>query len=153
MKRRLKDERGISLVIVLMVMAILLPVIGAGLIFSGVNTKITTNYQTGTKAFNAADTGVNAALTQLAMDQTAAVAAIAVTQVPGTTSYYQSESIQFKGTMSDPGYSLGVGTGYNQSGYGFYQYQINIRGYVKPGSTELATRRVEAQGAYGPVPK
>ena len=48
MKARLNNNRGISLVVVLMVMAILLTVIGAGLIFSGINTKVAMNYRTGT---------------------------------------------------------------------------------------------------------
>ncbi len=58
MKARLNSNQGISLVVVLMVMAILLTVIGAGLIFSGINTKVAMNYRTGTRAFNAADTGM-----------------------------------------------------------------------------------------------
>jgi Tfp pilus assembly protein PilX len=43
MKARLNNTQGISLVVVLMVMAILLTVIGAGLIFSGINTKVAMN--------------------------------------------------------------------------------------------------------------
>ncbi|MGZ8530314.1 MAG: PilX N-terminal domain-containing pilus assembly protein, partial [Candidatus Binatia bacterium] len=58
MKARLKNNQGISLVVVLMVMAILLMVISAGLIFSGINTKVAMNYRTGSRAFNAADTGM-----------------------------------------------------------------------------------------------
>jgi hypothetical protein len=148
MNLRFKNERGMSLVVVLMVMAILLSVVGAGLLFSGVNTKITVNYQTGTRAFNAADTGINAAVSLLP-----SMAAIAETQVPPTKSYYQSESLQLKGTVPQTGYSLGVGTGYNQSGYAFYQYELKMKGYFKPAAIELATRRVEAQAAYGPVAK
>jgi Tfp pilus assembly protein PilX len=59
MKSKLRDSQGITLVVVLMVMAILLSVVGAGLLFSGINTKITGNYQTGTRAFYAADIGIN----------------------------------------------------------------------------------------------
>ena len=70
MKARLNNNQGISLVVVLMVMAILLTVIGAGLIFSGINTKVAMNYRTGTRAFNAADTGM---------------LAIALSVTPGTT--------------------------------------------------------------------
>ena len=60
MKSKLRDSQGITLIVVLMVMAILLSVVGAGLLFSGINTKITGNYQTGTRAFYAADIGINA---------------------------------------------------------------------------------------------
>lgn len=154
MKTKLKDNHGVTLVVVLMMMVILLSVIGGGLLFSGINLKITSNYQTGTKAFYAADTGIHAGLSQLQLDQTKSTAAVPQTKVLGSdNSYYQSESIQFKGAVPLSGYSLGVGTGYNQSGYAFYQYQMNMKGYVKPATTELATRRVEAQGAYGPVPQ
>ena len=45
MRAKLRDNKGITLVVVLMTMAILLSVIGAGLLFSGINTKITGNYQ------------------------------------------------------------------------------------------------------------
>jgi hypothetical protein len=144
LRRQLKDNRGITLVVVLMVMAILLSVVGAGLLFSGVNSKITANYNIGTKAFNAADTGVNAGVSQIP-----STAAIAATQIPGTDSYYQSESIQLKGMTPQTGYSLGSGTGYNQSGYAFYQYELKMKGYY--GTGQLATRRVEAQAAHGPV--
>ena len=51
MKSKLRDRQGITLVVVLMVMAILLSVVGAGLLFSGINTKITGNYQTGNPSF------------------------------------------------------------------------------------------------------
>ena len=60
MKSKLRDSQGITLVVVLMVMAILLSVVGAGLLFSGINMKISGNYQTGARAFYAADIGINA---------------------------------------------------------------------------------------------
>src|SRR5918992_2575573 len=50
MTERLRSESGITLVVVLLMMAILLSIIGAGLLFSSVNTKITVNYQRGTRA-------------------------------------------------------------------------------------------------------
>jgi Tfp pilus assembly protein PilX len=148
MKTILKDNRGITLVVVLMVMAIMLSVVGAGLLFSGINTKVSANYQTGTKAFNAADTGINAGVSQLP-----STTAIAETAISGTSTSYQSESIQLTGTAPLTGYSLGAGTGYNQAGYTFHQYQMTMKGYFKPGATALATRRVEARAVYGPVAK
>ena len=62
-KSKLTDDRGITLIVVLMVMVILLSVIGAGLMFSGINTKIAMNYRTGTRAFNAADIGITTVAT------------------------------------------------------------------------------------------
>jgi hypothetical protein len=160
MKSKLQDNRGITLVVVLVVMVILLSVIGAGLLFSGINTKITANYQTGTKAFYAADTGISAALNQLALDPTTSTAALSKNMGGGLAyrSGHRSDTtpqpLVFLRVQSQPGYSLGLGTGYNPSGYSFYQYQMNVTGtYTTAYGTELAGREVEAIATYGPVPK
>jgi Tfp pilus assembly protein PilX len=160
MKPRLHDERGITLVVALVVMVVLLSIIGAGLLFSGINTKMTANYQTGTKAFYAADTGINAALNQLTLDPTIATAALSRNMGGGLAyrSGHRNDStpqpLQFLRPQSQSGYSLGSGTGYNASGYTFYQYQINVTGtYTSTYGTELAGREVEAIASYGPVPK
>ena len=149
MKSKLKDNQGITLVVVLMVMAILLSVVGAGLLFSGINTKISGNYQTGTRAFYAADIGINAV-------------AIAITpgSSPSSSAVSLGNSLCYRfgkrdGTVpsfqpvvkSGTGFSLGSGTGYNVSGYSFYQYQINVTGSFSPGTscpsvgTETASAR------------
>ena len=160
MRAKLKDDRGMTLIVVLMVMVILLSVIGAGLLFSGINTKITANYQTGTKAFYAADTGISAALNQLALDPTTSTAALSQNMGGGLA--YRSghrtdttpQPLLFLRVESKPGYSLGSGTGYNPSGYSFYEYQMNVTGtYTTAYGTELAGREVEAIATYGPVPK
>jgi Tfp pilus assembly protein PilX len=160
MKSKLQDNRGITLVVVLVVMVILLSVIGAGLLFSGINSKITANYQTGTKAFYAADTGINAALNQLTLDPTTATAALSKNMGGGLAyrSGHRSDStpqpLQFLRTQSQSGYSLGSGTGYNASGYTFYEYQMNVTGtYTTAYGTELAGREIEAVATYGPVPR
>jgi Tfp pilus assembly protein PilX len=161
MKSKLRDSQGITLVVVLMVMAILLSVVGAGLLFSGINTKITGNYQTGTRAFYAADIGINAL-----------ASAITPGSSPSSTSVSLGNNICYRfgkrdGTVpsfqptvkSGAGFSLGSGTGYNASGYSFYQYQINVTGTFSPATscpsvgTETAAREVEAQATYGPVAK
>ena len=160
MKSKLQDNQGVTLVVVLVVMVILLSVIGAGLLFSGINSKITANYQTGTKAFYAADTGINAALNQLALDPATATAALSKNMGGGLAyrSGHRTDStpqpLQFLRTQSQSGYSLGSGTGYNASGYTFYQYQMNVTGtYTSSYGTELAGREIEAVASYGPVPK
>lgn len=159
MKMKLNNDRGISLVVVLMVMALLLTVIGAGLLFSGINTKVAMNYRTGSKAFNAADTGILA----IAMSVTPGT-------IPSSTPVLLGNSLCYRfgkrdGTLpsmtptvkTDVGYSLGSGTGYNVSGYSFYQYQVNVTGTYSTGSTcpsvgsEMAAREVEALALYGPV--
>src|SRR5688572_17049041 len=59
------DERGMSLVIIVMTMALLLSVIGAGLFFSGINLKTAGHHRTGTQAFYIADTGITHAAEEL----------------------------------------------------------------------------------------
>ena len=59
-----------------------------------------------------------------------------------------AKSLDYIGFKAEPGYSMGTGTGYNPSGYGYLRYQIRIIGQ----GPLAAARRVEAQGRYGPVP-
>ena len=161
MKTSLANNRGMSLVVVLMVMAILITVIGAGLMFSGINTKVAMHYRTGNRAFNAADTGM---------------LAIALSVTPGTipssTPVSLGSNLCFRfgtrnGTLpsmtptlkTDGGYTLGSGTSNynNNSGYAFYQYQVNVTGTYSLASgcpsvgSESAAREVEALALYGPV--
>jgi hypothetical protein len=156
-----RDESGISLLVVLMVMAILLSVVGAGLLFSGINTKIAMNYRTGTRAFNAADIGIVAVATTITMNPIFSATPVSL----GNGGCYRFGKRD--GTVPSPqpvekssaGYSLSSGTGYNASGYIFYQYQINVTGTYSTGAncpavgSETAAREVEAQAWYGPVSK
>jgi hypothetical protein len=155
------NQHGISLVVVLMVMAILLSVVGAGLLFSGINTKITGNYQIGTKAFYAADTGISAIVSSLTLTP---IFSSTPVSLGGHLCYRFGKR---NGTVPSPqpviksgsGYSLGSGTGYNTSGYSFYQYQVNVTGTFSTGTTcpaanssaEMAAREVEGQAVYGPI--
>lgn len=161
MRAKLKENEGITLVVVLMSMAILLSVIGAGLMFSGINTKITGNYQTGTRAFYAADAGLGEALSLLSANQSA-VEAITITRDlngDGRVKYRgggrtaPGPVAQFVGTRAGTGDSLGSGLpGYNESnGYSFYQYQLSVTGTYEAAGTELAGRSVQAQALFGPV--
>jgi hypothetical protein len=156
---KLNNNRGISLVVVLMVMAILLTVIGAGLIFSGINTKVAMNYRTGTRAFNAADTGMLA----IALSVTPGVTPPSTPVTLGNNLCYRFGKRD--GTVLTPtpvvksgaGFSLGSGTGYNSSGYNFHQYTLNVTGTYSTGSTcpsvgnETAAREVEGLALYGPI--
>jgi hypothetical protein len=164
-RAKVSDNAGITLVVVLMIMAILLSVIGAGLLFSGINTKITVNYQQGTSAFYAADAGLGEAVSLLSADQ-AAVEAITINpprDLNGDgrlryrgglrTSPPTTPVAQYVGTRAGTGDSLGSGLpGYNESnGYSYYQYQLNVTGTYQVSGTELAGRTVEAQALFGPV--
>jgi hypothetical protein len=165
MRAKLRNDEGITLVVVLMTMAILLSVIGAGLLFSGVNTKITVNYQLGTNAFYAADAGLGEAVSLLSANQ-AAVEAITIDpprnlsgdgrlryRGGARTAPVSTPVAQYVGTRTGPGDSLSSGLpGYNESnGYTFYQYQLNVTGTYESAGTELAGRSVEAQALFGPV--
>jgi hypothetical protein len=161
MRAKLRNEKGITLVVVLMTMAILLSVIGAGLLFSGVNTKITGNYQQGTRAFYAADAGLGEAVSLLSGNQTA-VEAITISRdlngdgrlrYRGGGRTTPGPVAQFDGTRVGTGDTISSGTpGYNESsGYSYYQYQLSVTGTYEVGATELAGRSVQAQALFGPV--
>jgi Tfp pilus assembly protein PilX len=64
-KTVLANDRGLALAIVLMMMAILLAVTGAGLFHSGLSLKATANLKGGTAALQAADAGIQHALAKI----------------------------------------------------------------------------------------
>src|SRR5438094_774298 len=61
-KTILRNERGLTLAIVLMMMVVLLSITGAGLLFSSLNLKASANLKGGTAAMQAADAGIQHAL-------------------------------------------------------------------------------------------
>jgi Tfp pilus assembly protein PilX len=156
----LRSERGVSLIVVLMLMVIILAMAGAGMLFSSMDLRATGNYRAGTQAFFAADTGVNDAYARIVTNPDATIAALTFGPVtlPGGLSYCSghvgSDCPQPppdpKVISNAPLYSLGVSNPYNSSGgagHQFYQYQINMTG-VGP---LAAAREVEAQVQYGPI--
>lgn len=70
MRLTVKSERGIALVVILMFMAVLMALSGAGLLFSGLNLRTTAYFKTGNMAFYAADSGIQHALTQVPVGTT-----------------------------------------------------------------------------------
>ena len=161
LKAKLGNNHGITLVVVLIVMAILLSVIGAGLLFSGVNTKITTNYQTGTRAFYAADAGLSEAVSRLSADTTAVAAMTLNGDLHGDGRLTNRGGgrttpgpvAQYDGTQIVAGNTIGSGTPTNNEtgGYAYYQYQLNVTGTYQVSGAELAGRTVEAQALFGPI--
>ena len=142
--RRLGDERGTVLVLALFIMAFLM-VAGAFLLrISSAETEIAYNTVWSEGSFYAADAGLNVAVDQLSP---AVVDTVAIASTPLGGSYSYSGNVQFVGTTGQPGYSIGVGTGYNPSGYVFYTYTVSGTG-TGPRS---AQRQVEARALYGPV--
>src|SRR5206468_1946217 len=61
-KTILRNERGLTLAIVLMMMVVLLSITGAGLLFSSLNLKASANLKGGTVALQASDAGIQHAL-------------------------------------------------------------------------------------------
>ncbi len=158
---KLRDNQGITLVVVLMTMAILLSVISGGLLFSGVSTKITSNYQQGTRAFYAADAGLGEAVSIVSANQTAVEAINISRDINGDGKLkYRGGGrttpgpvAQFIGTRTGVGDTLSSGlSGYNESGgYTYYQYQLEVTGTYEASGTELAGRSLQAQAVFGPV--
>src|SRR3990167_7893730 len=62
MKTMLKNNQGIAMVVVIVMMVILLSITGASLLLSGLNLKTASNLRTGGGAIHVADAGVQHAL-------------------------------------------------------------------------------------------
>ena len=60
--KSLRDSQGIALVVVVIIMALLLSITGASLLFSGLNLKIASNLKTTSGAIHVADAGIQHAL-------------------------------------------------------------------------------------------
>ncbi len=149
MKALLKNNRGMALLVTIMLMTVLASMAGATLLFSRIDLMISSNLKRGTQSLYAADAGVGEAINQLSADRAASVQAIPPRDI-GAGFAYQSKQLEFIGSRNNQaGYSLGVGTGYNPSGFAFDVYRINMTG-TGPVNT---AREIEALGAYGPVPK
>ncbi len=154
--RALRSERGISLVVVIMLMVIILAITGAGLLFSSVELRVSGNYRVGTQAFYAADTGASYAFARIVLDPTISTAPFSGTLNNGSLTYCSGTPTTSTNctnpqpltvtSINSPGYSLGAGTGYNASGFSFYLYQIDATGVGPLG----ATRQVQALAQYGP---
>ncbi len=159
MRKKLRDDQGVTLVVVLMTMAILLSVVSGGLLVSRVNAKITGNYEHGKQAFYAADAGLGEAVSILSANQTAVEATSISRDIKGDGKLkYRSGGRMSPGTVAQfvdkrqqTGFSLNIGTGYNTSGYAFDQYELRVTGTYELGGTEMAGREVEAQALFGPV--
>jgi Tfp pilus assembly protein PilX len=157
--RPLRSERGVSLIVVLMLTFIILAMTGAGMFFSSIDLRASGNFRNGTQAFFAADTGINYAFSRIGLDPTTSTAAFGPITLTGGLKYC-SGSVAATGTsctgqaLSAPKvvnmkqYNLAIGTVYNQGGYQAYQYKMNVTGVGQLS----AAREVEAQIVYGPVP-
>ena len=160
-RRTLGSERGVSLVVVIMLMVIILAMTGAGLLFSSIDLRVSGNYRAGTQAFFAADTGVNDGFGRIDSSSSTSPPVFGPISMSGGLKYCSGSlpATQINNcatptpstvtAITAPGFSLGQGTGYNSNGYQFYQYKVNVTGLGPLSSA----REVEAQIQYGPLPK
>jgi Tfp pilus assembly protein PilX len=152
--RTLRSERGVSLVVVIMLMVIILAITSAGMLFSSMDLRVSGNYKAGTQAFYAADNGVTTGLVQVNANPTTSQAAFGPINLPGGLTYCSGRLTQTN-NCTTPQPSQLVNTtlppppGYDICCFVSYQYQINVTG-VGPLS---AAREVEAQVTYAPMSK
>ena len=152
----LKNERGMALAVLTMLIAILASMTGAALLFSRIDLMISGNYRTGTGALYAADAGVGEALNQLSGNLAASKV-----KIPSAGNARQIGDYSYRsGRRTDAGpqpidhigfntlanYQLGSGT---QGGYVVHLYDIHMTGM---GPLNSSTREIQALGQYGPVP-
>jgi hypothetical protein len=161
-RRIFASERGVSLIVVIMLMVIILAITGAGLLFSSMDLRISGNYRVGTQAFYAADTGTSMAVAQLVADPLASVIPIGPIALGGGLVYCSGTIAQTNGcTTPQPlvrssvptrGHQLPGGGGYNSASTGSafvaYQYTINTTGIGPLG----AQREVQALAEISPIP-
>lgn len=92
MKPTLKNDHGIAMVINIILMAVLLSITGAGLLFSALNLKSASNLKTGIGALHVADAGVQHALAVIPEGTTFAYGAgstvVSTTAFPTSSSGY-----------------------------------------------------------------
>lgn len=151
----LTRDRGMVLVIVMITMVIFLSITGAALFTSGLGLKTSGFYRSGTQTFYATDAGVTVGMNQVGFNQVTSTAPFSGTTSQGLA--YRSgrrtdpepEPLAFTGTTVRPLYSIGMGTGYNASGYAFLNYEFNVTG---TGTSETA-REIEVEVQYGPLPQ
>ena len=153
-KTLLNNERGIALAVLTMLIAILTSMTGAALVFSRVDLMISNNFKKGTQALYAADAGIGEALNQLTGNVASSISSFS-RDLGGGFSYRSGrrtdsgpQPLEFAGSQTATGYSMGSGTGYNPSGYIMLNFNIHVTGE----GPLTSAREIEAQGAYGPVP-
>ena len=153
---RVKGEAG-SVAVIAILMMTLLSLVGSTLLaMSMTENSIASNDLWSEGAFQAAEAGIHAGIDQLSANQTTSSQSVPVTTIgtryayrSGRRSDSDSQPLEFVGARTEAGYSIGLGTGYNPSGYAFYAYRINATGT----GPRMAQREIEALAEYGPVPR
>jgi hypothetical protein len=153
----LRSERGVSLVVVIMLMVVILAITGAGLLFSSVDLRVSTNYRAGTQAFYAADAGVSDGFARVGPSIATSTAAFTgtvggITYCSGTVTTATSCTPQPLVAL-DPipatGCSLGRGLQVNAGNCYLQPYQIDTVA-VQAGSVG-SVRQIQAVATWGPM--
>jgi hypothetical protein len=108
--------------------------------------------------FDAAEAGLQTAVSSLSANQSTAIVVAKTTPDTGTYDYsfwggtpadeLSPKAPEFKRTRNEPGYSLALGTGYNTSGgYFFDSYEINATG----SGPRNSRRQLQTLAEYGPI--
>ena len=151
----LKNERGIALAVLTMLIAILASMTGAALLFSRIDLMISSNFRKGTGALYAADAGVAKALDQITAAQgnfAKARKQFGPIEIDG---YEYRSGTRSDGVPTDfdsPTHGFAVGSSLGsglQGGFINDYYTINITGTEILGSS---AREIKALGQYGPRP-
>ena len=151
-----RSESGSALVVSL-ILVLLLVVLGAAVLStSRIESTISHNDMWSEAAFQAAEAGVHVAIDQLTVDPAVSIQAIAETELFDGHRYRSggrldsgAQPLQFVGQQREAGYSIGLGTGYNPSGFTFSRYRINATGL----NPRQARREIEVLARYGPIPE
>jgi hypothetical protein len=152
-------ERGIVLVLALLVMVIL-SILGITLLtLAGTEHTVATNEFFSEGALSAAEAGIDRGLNQLSANPTTSVVAYPTsgTQIDLAATRFSYRSgprtpdapapLTYVGSRTEPGYSIAVGTGYNPSGYSFHTYEFSATG----SGPRNAQREIQVRAEYGPV--
>ncbi len=148
------SERGTVLVLVL-IMLVLFFALGMAILASALTeSRVAHNDEWFEGALYAAEAGLQTGIDQVngnIDDSTQAIANSALSDSYGFRSGGRADGapqpLQFQGSNTAAGYSISTGTGYNPSGYVFFQYQINATGTAP----RNISREVEGLVEYGPV--
>ena len=136
-----------ALVVAIFTMALLL-VAGVFLVrMSSTEGDIAYNAMWSEGSFFAAEAAINVGLDQVTPTNTSPLPRALAPPPPSLDPFTASGTVRFTGTSRLPGYSIGVGTGYNPGGFAFYTYSVTGSG-TGPRSTR---RQIDVQAAYGPV--
>lgn len=150
----MKNERGSALVLVMLLLVLFMALGMAILSAALVENAVGTNDEWFEGALYAAEAGVATGVVQVGGDIDDSIAAIPSSRLDERYTFRSGgradatpQPLTYRGAGRSSGYSSGLGTGYNPSGYLFMQYQVNATG----SAPRNIDREVESLVEYGPV--